>query len=124
MNTKDPKLVALQFNECINHQDLDGLSRLMTGDHAFIDRDGTVVQPRKVMIDSWKQFFELFPEYKNTFTRVESTENRVVMLGHAFWSREQPHDPAIWTALIRDDLISEWRIYADTEANRKAFNLV
>jgi predicted SnoaL-like aldol condensation-catalyzing enzyme len=124
MNTKNPKLVALEFNECINRQDLDGLSRLMTDDHTFIDRDGKVVQPRKVMIESWKQFFESFPEYKNTFTRVKSKGNLVVMLGHAFWSQEQPYDPAIWTASIRDDLVCEWRIYADTEANRKAFNLV
>jgi predicted SnoaL-like aldol condensation-catalyzing enzyme len=124
MNTKDPKLVALEFNECISHQDLDGLSRLMTDDHTFIDRDGKVVQPKEAMIKSWKQFFEVFPGYKNTFTRVESRENLVVILGHAFWSQEQPYDPAIWTASIRDDLVSEWRIYADTEANRKAFNLV
>jgi predicted SnoaL-like aldol condensation-catalyzing enzyme len=124
MNTKDPKLVALEFNECINRQDLDGLSRLMTVDHTFIDRDGKVVQPKKVMIESWKQFFKLFPDYKNTFTRVESTNNLVVMLGHAFWSREQPCDPAIWTALVRDDLVRQWRIYADTVANRNVFNLV
>jgi predicted SnoaL-like aldol condensation-catalyzing enzyme len=124
MNTKDPKLVALEFNECISHQDLDGLSRLMTDDHTFIDRDGKVVQPKEAMIKSWKQFFEVFPGYKNTFTRVESRENLVVILGHAFWSQEQPYDPAIWTASIRDDLVSEWRIYADTEATRKAFNLV
>jgi hypothetical protein len=124
MNTMDPKLVALQFNEYINRQDLEGLSRLMTDDHAFIDRDGKISRPREVMIESWKQFFELFPVYRNTFTRVESRKNLVVMLGHAFWSREQPFDPAIWTALIQDDLVSEWRIYADTEANRKLFSLV
>jgi hypothetical protein len=124
MNTKDPKLAAVEFNECINRRDLDGLSRLMTDDHTFIDRDGKAAQPKKVMIESWKQFFELFPEYKNAFTRVESKENLVVMLGYAFWSQEQPYDPAIWTALIHEDLVREWRIYADTEANRKAFNLV
>jgi hypothetical protein len=42
MNTKDPKLIALQFNDCINNQDLEGLSLLMTDDHAFIDREGNV----------------------------------------------------------------------------------
>ena len=26
MNRKDPKLTALQFNECINNQDADGLA--------------------------------------------------------------------------------------------------
>lgn len=46
MNSKDPKLVALQFNECINNQDLNGLALLMTDDHAFIDREGKVSQPK------------------------------------------------------------------------------
>jgi hypothetical protein len=32
MNTRDPKLTALQFNECINHQDIDGMTSLMGED--------------------------------------------------------------------------------------------
>ncbi len=38
MNLKDPKLTALQFNEYINNQDIQGLTNLMTKDHLFIDR--------------------------------------------------------------------------------------
>lgn len=30
MNSKVPKLTALQFNEYINNQDINGLSNLMT----------------------------------------------------------------------------------------------
>ena len=40
MNSTDPKLIALQFNEHINHQNIRGLSDLMTEDHRFIDRAG------------------------------------------------------------------------------------
>jgi len=36
MNTRDPKLIALFFNECINTQDIDGLVSLMTNDHSLI----------------------------------------------------------------------------------------
>lgn len=50
MNTKDPKLIALQFNECINKQDIKGLSSLMTDDHTFIDRAG-VIDIRKRVYD-------------------------------------------------------------------------
>jgi predicted SnoaL-like aldol condensation-catalyzing enzyme len=124
MNTKDPKLVALQFNECINAQDLNGLSSLMTDDHIFIDQDGTVHQPKQVMIESWKAFFRMCPSYRNTFERVQSKDNLVITLGHAFWSENQPYDPAIWTATIVDDLVQEWHIYADTPENRKRFNLL
>lgn len=35
INKVDPKLTALQFNEYINSQDIDGLSSLMTEDYIF-----------------------------------------------------------------------------------------
>jgi predicted SnoaL-like aldol condensation-catalyzing enzyme len=124
MKTKDPKLIALRFNECINRQDLEGLSLLMTEDHAFIDREDKVHQPKQVMVDGWREFFKRFPKYKNTFDRLVSKDNLVVMLGYAYWSEEQPYDPAIWIATIVDDLVREWRIYSDTQENRKRFNLV
>lgn len=123
MNKRDPKLIALLFNECINSQDLDGLNRLMTEDHTFVDRDGAVHQPRDVMIHNWKKFFALYPHYRNTFARVESTDNLVVILGSAYWSEEQPHDPCIWTAVIADDLVREWHVYTDSEKNRRRFIL-
>lgn len=124
MNSRDPKLIALQFNECINNQDMSGLTRLMTEDHAFIDRDGKTHQPRQVMVDGWRDFFKMFPEYRNTFTRVESSDNLVIILGYAYWSEKQTYDPAIWTASIVNDLVREWRVYADTGENRKHFNLM
>lgn len=124
MNIKDPKLIALQFNECINSQDIDGLARLMTEDHAFIDREGKASQSKEVMVQGWKEFFQMFPKYKNTFTRVESRDNLVFILGFAYWSEKEPHDPVIWTATIVDDLVQEWRVYVDTEANRRVFNLI
>ena len=97
MNKKDPKLTALQFNECINNQDLSGLTRLMTDNHAFIDCEGTVHQPKPVMVESWKQFFTNVPDYRNTFTRIQSEGDLVVILGYAYWSEKQAYDPVIWT---------------------------
>lgn len=124
MNAKDPKLIALQFNEFINNQDLAGLASLMTDDHAFIDRDGKAHGPKQVMLDGWKDFFKMFPGYRNTFIRVESRDNLVVVLGYAYWSEQQAYDPVIWTATIVSDLVREWRVYADTETNRRVFNLI
>lgn len=116
-------MTALQFNEYINTQNLEGLARLMTEDHSFIDRDGRRHQPRESVVQNWKQFFGMFPQYHNTFTRVESRENLVVMLGHAYWSEQEPYDPAIWTATIVNDRIREWRVYADTAENRITLHL-
>jgi len=124
MNTRDPKLIALQFNECINNRDLEGLSLLMTDDHAFIDREGNVRQSKQVMVQAWREFFAMFPDYKNTFNRIESKDNLVTILGHAYWSQEKRNDPAIWTATIVNDLVQEWCVYFDTEVNRRRFNLL
>lgn len=124
MNSKDPELVALQFNECISDQDLNGLALLMTDDHAFIDREGKVSRPKQTMIQGWKRFFEAFPKYRNTFNRIQSKDNLVAILGFAYWSEKQPYDPVIWTATIVNDLVQEWRVYDDTEANRRQFDLL
>ncbi len=124
MNTKDPKLIALQFNECINNQDIKGLSGLMTEDHTFIDREDGVYKGKEYMTKGWIDFFKQFPDYKNTFTRVESRDNLVIIIGYANWSKEPTEDHVIWTARIEDDLVAEWRIYTDTEENRKKFNII
>jgi predicted SnoaL-like aldol condensation-catalyzing enzyme len=123
MNTKDPKLTSLQFNEYINRQDIKGLNSLMTQDHTFIDRDDNITKGKDVMIKGWLEFFKSFPKYKNVFSRVYSDNNIVVLVGYAYWSKKEPHDAAIWTARIKNDRVAEWRIYKDTKKNRKKFNI-
>ena len=123
MNTRDIKLTVLQFNEYINKQDIKGLSSLMTDDHTFVDRAGTVDKGKKSMTKGWIEFFKSFPDYRNTFTRVESRDDLVVLVGYAYWSDESKYDPAIWTARIENDLVAEWRIYEDTEDNRVKFGI-
>jgi predicted SnoaL-like aldol condensation-catalyzing enzyme len=124
MNKVDPKLTALQFNEYINAQDIDGLSSLMTEDHTFIDRKGEVDEGKQTMIKGWTEFFKSFPDYKNTFERVESRGDLVILYGFATWEKGSDPDSAIWTARIKSDMVAEWRIYEDTEENKRKFNLL
>ena len=124
MNLRDPKLIALQFNECINNQDLAGLTDLMSEDHSFIDREGKVHKSKEFMVKSWKDFFHLFPHYKNTFTRVDSQNTLVAIVGYAFWSDDRPYDPVLWTAKIESDFVAEWCVYEDTPGNRKLLNII
>lgn len=121
---KDPVTIVKAFNECINAQDLEGLSRLMSEDHTFIDREGNTGVSKSSMIEGWKEFFKMFPDYRNTFTKIIADEGNVYILGHAYWSAKEPYDPVIWTALVRNDLIKEWRIYEDSPENRKRFKLL
>jgi predicted SnoaL-like aldol condensation-catalyzing enzyme len=123
MSPTDPKLIALQFNEQINAHDIAGLAALMSADHTFIDRADQAVVGKASMLRGWTSFFAQFPHYFNTITRVESQGNLVVLHGYATWDVVDAPDYAIWTARIENDLVAEWRIYADNEENRKKFGL-
>jgi ketosteroid isomerase-like protein len=123
MNQRDPKLTALQFNEYINQQDIQGLTSLMTEDHVFVDRKGEIDVGKEKMTKGWINFFESFPEYMNTFTRIQSQGDFVVLYGYATWVKGGDPDYAIWTARIENDLIAEWHIYEDIQDNRLQFNL-
>jgi hypothetical protein len=122
MNLKDPISIVMAFNDCINHQHIDGLASLMSEDHVFVDRDGSSHGPKSHMVQGWKQFFEMFPLYKNTFTDIKAAENRVFVLGYAYWSEKEPYDPVIWTGRIENNLIAEWRVYEDSAENRENFS--
>ena len=119
MTDRDPKLVALLYNEQINAQNVEGLEELMTEDHIFIDIPGKVHNGREFMLKCWIEFFDEFPDYINVFTRVENQDNFVILLGYSVCSHEPLDGPAIWTAKIRDSLVAEWRIYEETPENRE-----
>ena len=119
---RDPKVTALLFNECISNRDINGISDLMSEDHIFIDRHGDQYGD---MVNGWKEFFDNFPTYKNYFTRVESQDNLVILIGYAKWSKDsKEEDHAIWTAMVENDLVTEWHIYEDTEDNRKKLHIL
>ncbi len=123
MSTKELSLIAIEFNDRINNRDLAGLGNLMTEDHTFIDREGDVQKSRAVMAKNWERFFEMFPDFKNTFTEVFGKGESVTIRGYAYWSETQPHDPVSWTATIVDDLVQEWCVHDDTPQNRKLIGL-
>jgi hypothetical protein len=123
MESQELISIVNKFNHCINNQDLEGLSDLMSEDHLFIDRDGKSHGPKSFMVDGWKRFFKMFPEYKNTFEKFNTIEDRVYVLGFAYWTKDEPYDPVIWMAKIEQHLIKEWQIYVDTPENREKFRL-
>lgn len=116
--------LALRFNECINTRDLTGLGELMSADHVFIDIPGNVHEGRERMITGWFDFFRTYPDYRNNFTRVEVHEQHVVvMIGFSECSYKPLDGPAIWTAKIGNGLITEWRVYDDTDETRSLLKI-
>jgi len=122
MNKRDPKLIALLYNEHINAQNLEGVISLMSENHRFIDTKNRV-ETKEQMGESWRSFFEEYPDYINVFHTVISRENLVILLGHSECSHDPLDGPAIWTAIIENDQVAEWRIYDDTIDNRKLLKI-
>ena len=64
MNTRDPKLTALLFNECINNRDLEGLVNLMTDDHSLILSGHVGATDKASSREAWSSFFAMFSDYR------------------------------------------------------------
>ena len=123
---EDAKLIsiALRFNEKINARDLTGLGQMMTEDHVFIDIPGEVTEGRSMMVSGWFDFFKAYPDYRNNFTHIEVKDRVVIMVGFSECSHEPLDGPAIWTAKIRDGLVSEWRVHDDTKTTREELGIL
>ena len=124
MNTRDPKLTALLFNECINSEDIDGMVSLMTDNHSLICYDEVGSINKKTSREAWARFFKDVANYKNHFTRIESKDNSVIMIGNATCSNvESLNINVLWSAKIENDKLSEWQVYDDTIENRKRLKI-
>lgn len=120
MDEFDVMMVVLRFNERINARDLEGLVGMMTEDHFFIDSEG---ERDDDMEEGWRGFFGSFPDYRNVFTRVQVEGDFVAIAGYSTCSHGPLDGPALWSARVRDGLVSEWRVYKDTPENRRKIGL-
>jgi ketosteroid isomerase-like protein len=123
MDAFDIMMVALKFNERINQRDLEGLVALMTNDHTFIDSSNKVHEGKAAMTEGWREFFTIYPDYRNIFTRVQVDADVVIMVGYSTCSYDPLDGPALWTAKIRAGLVAEWRVYDDTSENRRTLGI-
>ena len=124
MNTRDPKLTALLFNECINSEDIDGMVSLMTDNHSLICYDEVGTMNKNTSREAWERFFSGVKNYMNHFTRIESRDNFVIMIGKATCSNvESLNINVLWSATIENDKLSEWQVYEDTIENRKRLKI-
>ena len=115
--------VALAFVDRINCHDVAGLVALMTEDHHFVDGLGQEVRGREQMKQGWHGYFARFPDYSIKVDDALSDGNVVALLGSAqgtYCTENAPAEnhweiPAAWKAVIRNERVAEWRVYADNE---------
>ncbi len=101
---------------------------LMTPNHTFIDSLGGR-STRPGIVDSWRTYFEMVPDYWVKIERALSDGDIAVLIGTAggtYVSKgggTRPENrwatPAVWVARIEGPKVAEWRIYADNEPIRE-----
>ena len=123
-----PLEVVQEFIDRINRHDVKGLCDLMTEDHVFIDSLGVRVQGREEMRKGWIQYYYLVPDYEIVCKEMIAHGATVGGFGLARGTyaaggkiiKENSWEmPAAWRALIRQERIAEWQVYADNEPVRK-----
>jgi ketosteroid isomerase-like protein len=121
---KDAADVALVFIEYINSHDVALLTSLMTENVLFVDALGQEVRGRRQFELGWRGYFTLFPDYSIEVEEAFSKGPTAGLFGSAHGTfavqgkllRENRWGiPAAWKALVRDERIAEWRVYADNE---------
>ncbi|MGD2152917.1 MAG: nuclear transport factor 2 family protein [Gemmatimonadales bacterium] len=120
--------VTLKFVDRINRRDVDLLCKLMTEDYRFIDSDGTVsVTDRESQREGWLAYYALVPDYRIDIEETIESGNVVLLLGTAsgtctadgeLYPENRWQTPAAWKAVVRDERVAEWRVWADLEPIR------
>ncbi|UYP44236.1 hypothetical protein NEF87_000521 [Candidatus Lokiarchaeum ossiferum] len=116
-------LIVKEFNNAINRRDIRKLASLMAEDHQFIDSENEIHKGKGSMVASWKEFFHLYPNYKNHFVKFYTEKNKVIIEGYSTCSHKVLDGPAIWTAIIVDQKIQEWRVYLDNSETREKLKI-
>jgi hypothetical protein len=91
----------------------------MTEDHTLITGTEDPVDGREACLFAWRQFFELFPDYRNAFERVWAVGRVVRMSGRSVCTDERLNGPAIWKAVVEGTRVREWYVDEDTPEGRR-----
>jgi ketosteroid isomerase-like protein len=116
------KEIANKFIEAINQHDVESLCELITEDHTFIDSAGEACNGIEQMRRAWSEYFKMFPDYAIEAPEFVISGDTVILLGKASGTyttdgslRQENHwqIPAAWKAVIADDKIKLWQVFAD-----------
>jgi hypothetical protein len=128
MSEKKALQVVLKFVENINKHDVEGLARLMSANHRFIDSEGTKCSGRKIMKAGWIGYLKWFPDYRISVDRIMQRGDEVGLFGTAsgtfcvknrLLKKNRWKIPGAWRGLVKNGLVAEWQVYADNDSVRR-----
>ena len=116
--------VVEQFVDQINTHSVDGIVRLMTDDHLFVDSLGHAIRGREATRRAWAAYFEWMPDYRIHVENMLERDHVVALFGRASGTyavggalhhENRWEIPAAWRVVVRDGLAAEWQVYADNK---------
>ena len=103
----------------INAHDPSGIIALCTVDHVFTDSLGSTLSGREGLKEAWAGYFSLFPDYCIEVQSAVTEDALVLACGFASATHAQSAKtwriPAAWRAIVREEKIAEWQVYADNK---------
>jgi hypothetical protein len=105
------KQPVYDFAKAIGEHDIDKICSLMTVDHKFVDAHGNEVIGKEKVKAGWKGYLELFDETIAAFGFANGTyKGKTTDNNENYWRL-----PASWKAIVSDNKIKLWQVYADTK---------
>ncbi len=114
--------VILDFVNAINSSDISRIIELMTNDHLFIDSQDNRTVGKETMRQAWIGYFALFPDYKIEINEIFEKDSSICLLGYTSATYKNLKNennsnywriPAAWKAIIENNKIKYWQVYAD-----------
>ena len=101
----------------INSHDVVALTAIMSPDHVFMDSLGNRVNGARSMQAGWRSYFEMCPDYWIRAEHVMYEADTILAAGEAGGTidGESWRIPAAWKAVVRNDNVVEWHVFADNK---------
>jgi ketosteroid isomerase-like protein len=121
METRD---VALAFVNAINSGRAERIYAMMTPDHVFIDSLGVETKGRDRMLEGWRAYLRLFPDYRIEVDGWYVEEQSALLHGRAggtLYRDTRPvadgawRIPAAWRLVSDGRKVGLWQVYADNK---------
>ena len=127
MTAANPVAIVLKFEQLINTQKPEAICSLVTEDSVFIDSLGNRIQGLERLRSAWEGYFKMVPDYTISHEEIFANGDTIAMFGMAqgtfardgqlrkenFWKT-----PAAWRAVVRNEKIAVWQVFADNEPVR------
>jgi ketosteroid isomerase-like protein len=118
---------VLKFEQLINSRKAEAVCSLLTDDSVLIDSLGGRVEGPAKLRSAWEGYFKLVPDYTISHEEIFANGDTVALFGIAqgtyssngrikkenFWET-----PAAWRAVVKDNKIAQWQVFADNEPIR------